>query len=408
MTEYNTKLMGALLTGGNVDEIFRQEIEKAVNRLLETEITAFLGYERYSVEGYNSGDSRNGSYTRTIHSRYGDIQVKIPRDRNGQFKQQTIPAYERSTGSLEEMVIHLYRKGITTMEIAGLIEKMYGHHYSKGTISNIAANIQAEVEAFHNRRLEKRYVVIYADATYLNVRRDCVDKEPLHVLLGITPDGKKEILSYALYPTEGADHYREMLADIKARGAEQVLLFVSDGLTGFRDACKSVYPEADHQSCWVHICRNVMKLIRVKDRREVLDALKTVYGAEDAAKAEAALDAFCEEYGKRYPKLIQRFSDRRSLFSFFKYPKEIRKSLYTTNLVENMNKQLKRKTKRKEQFPTEDALDRCAYCHYSEENARFSTRAHRGFDQCRCAVEELFEARYPVPKAEAFGETPAA
>ncbi len=361
MRDCNTKLMEALLSGGNVDEIFRQEIENAVNVLLEAEITAFLGYERYSVEGYNSGDSRNGSYTRTIHSRYGDIQVKIPRDRNGGFKQQTVPAYGRNTDSLEETVIHLYRKGITTMEIAELIEKMYGHHYSKGTISNMAASIQTEVEAFHKRALEKRYVVIYADATYLNVRRDCVDKEALHVLLGITPDGKKEILSYALYPTEGADNYREMLADIKARGVQQVLLFVSDGLTGFRDACKSVYPEADHQSCWVHICRNVMKLLRVKDRKEVLDALKTVYGAENASEAEAALDAFCEKYGKRYPKLTEKFCDRRSLFSFFKYPKEIRQSLYTTNLVENMNKQLKRKTKRKEQFPTEGALDRCAY-----------------------------------------------
>jgi len=177
---------------------------------------------------------------------------------------------------------------------------------------------------------------------------------------------------------------------------EQVLLFVSDGLTGFRDACKAVYPEADHQSCWVHICRNVLKLIRVKDRKEVLEDLKTVYGAEDASKAETALDAFYDKYGKRYPKLVERFSDRRNLFSFLKYPQEIRQSLYTTNLIEDMNKQLKRKTKRKEQFPTEEALDRCAYCHYSEENARFASKTHRGFGQCRYAIEKLFEARYPA------------
>lgn len=168
MKDCKTKLMEALLSGGNVDEIFRQEIEAAVNTLLEAEITAFLGYERYSVEGYNSGDSRNGSYTRTIHSRFGDLQIKIPRDRNGQFQQQTVPPYQQSTDSLEEMVIHLYRNGITTVEIADLIEKMYGHHYSKGAISNIAHSIQTEVEAFHKRPLEKRYVVVYADATYLN------------------------------------------------------------------------------------------------------------------------------------------------------------------------------------------------------------------------------------------------
>lgn len=292
----------------------------------------------------------------------------------------------------------MYQKGITTAEIAAFIEQMYGCHYSKGQVSNIADSLQNKILAFHNRRLEKRYVAIYADATFLNVRRDCVDKEALHVLLGITADGKKEVLSYGLYPTESAENYSEMLADIKNRGVEQVLLFVSDGLTGFREACKELYPAADHQSCWVHICRTVMRYVRPKDRKAVLADLKLVYTADNEEGAVAALTDFRNKYRKTYPKVVEKFSDTRSLFSFYKYPKEIRSSIYITNLIENMNKQLKRTTKRKEQFPNEAALDRCTFCYYSDFNGRFSHRTHRGFDQCRFAIELMFDEKYPKVK----------
>lgn len=399
MGDYNTKLLAALLEGGSVDEVFRQEIEAAVNSILESEIAAFLGYEKYDVDGYNSGNSRNGDYKRTIHTRFGDIHIKVPRDRNGEFEQKLIPPYKRYSDPLETTVIHLYQKGITTDEIASLVEQMYGCYYSKGQVSNIAESLQEKVFAFHNRRLNKRYVVIYADATFLNVRRDCVDKEALHVLVGITPDGKKEVLSYALYPTESAENYCEMLADIKTRGVEQVLLFVSDGLTGFRDACKKVYPAADHQSCWVHICRTVMKYVRPRDRKAVLADLKSVYTADNEEDAMSMLERFRVKYAKLYPKVVEKFSDTRSLFSFYKYPKEIRSSIYTTNLIENMNKQLKRTTKRKEQFPNEEALDRCVFCCYSEFNGRLAHRTHRGFDQCRFVIEQMFEERYQTNQA---------
>lgn len=396
MSDFNTKLIEALVAGGNIDEIFRQQIEEAVNYILGCELTAFLNYEKYSVEGYNTGDSRNGYYDRTLHSRYGDLHIRIPRDRNGQFSQQTIPAYKRDTDSLENMVILLYRKGITTAEISDLIEKMYGCYYSKATVSNISTAVESDVRAFHARELPKRYAVIFADATYLNVRRDCVDKEALHILLGITPDGNKEIIDYSLYPTEAADNYTEMLESIRARGVEQVLLFVSDGLSGFRDACKKVFPKAEHQSCWVHLCRNVMKKVRTKDRKDVLGDLKLVYTADTAAQAQENLTAFCEKYRRNYPRMVEGFQDTRSLFSFYRFPREIRQSIYTTNMIENMNKQLKRTTKRKEQFPNETALDKCAGCYYTDYNARYSSRIHRGFGQCQYELEKLFDEFYPA------------
>ena len=222
-------------------------------------------------------------------------------------------------------------------------------------------------------------------------------------LVGITPDGRKEVLSYALYPTESAENYSEMLADIKTRGVEQVLLFVSDGVTGLCDVCKEIYPEADHQSCWVHICRAIMRNIRPRDRKAVLGDLKAVYTAVTKEDAERKLEIFRSKYAKLYPKVAEKLSDVRSLFSFYAYPQEIRSSIYTTNPIENMNKQLKRITKRKEQFPNEDALDRCAFCYYSDVNGRLAHRTHRGFDQCRFALERMFDAKYPsVPSIRAI------
>ena len=195
-----------------------------MNNLLKIELTQFLGYEKSSVLGYNTGNSRNGFYERDLDRSYGKLHIKIPRDINGHFEQQLIPDYARRTDELETTIITLYRKEITTREIAGLIEKIYGHHYSPATTSNITKAVADQVETFHKRQLYERYAVIFMDATYLNIRRDSVAKEPLHVLLSITPDGTREVLDYALYPTESAANYEEMMESIKRRGVKQVLL----------------------------------------------------------------------------------------------------------------------------------------------------------------------------------------
>ena len=249
MSDLNTELMTALLKNESLDDVFRSHLEKAVNEVLKIELTAFLGYEKSSILGYNTGNSRNGFYERDLDTSYGKIHIRVSRDRAGPFEQQLIPDYARRTDELETTIITLYRKGITTREISDLIEKIYGHHYSPATMSNISKSLKDQVETFHHRPLSKRYVAIFMDATYLSVRRDSVAKEPLHVLLGITPDGTREVLDYALYPIESASNYEEMLASIKQRGVEEVLLFASDGLEGMRDAVKRQFPRAEHQQC---------------------------------------------------------------------------------------------------------------------------------------------------------------
>ena len=394
MNHFSTQLTKALSQGYSIDEIIRQEIETTINQLLRTELTVFLDYERYDPIGYNSGNSRNGSYTRQFQTKYGEITVEMPRDRNGEFTQQTIPSYKRRSDDLETTILQLYSKGITTSEIADLIEKMYGHAYTTQTISNITQVVEEHVEAFHQRTLNKRYIAIYCDATHLNVRRDSVSKEALRILVGITQEGTKEVLDYRLFPQESCANYREMFEDIKARGVNEVLLFVSDGLTGIRDACLEVYPQALHQSCWVHIQRNIARLVRTKDRKEILELLKPVYQADSQLDAQAALKHFTTETSNRYPKVIKLLDQNPSLLSFLSFPKSIRRNIYTTNILEGMNKQIKRYTKRKEQFPNEASLDRFVCNQLMEYNQRFSSRVHLGFNLVHSEIDEMFENQY--------------
>ncbi len=390
MSNFTTELIKNLSNNVSVEEIFRAELEKAFNQLLETELACFLGYEKYSKDGYNTGDSRNGYYKRTFQTKYGELNLSIPRDRAGEFKQQTLPSHARSDDSLEQMVILMYSKGVTTREIAELIEKMYGHYYSPQTISNITQTVQEQVSAFHNRSISKRFVVLYCDATYLNVRRDSVEKEALHIIMGITEDGTREVLDYALYPQERAENYAYMLHNLKERGLEQILLFVTDGLTGIREELLQVFPKAKHQTCWAHLARNVMKYVRAKDKLQVMQDFKRIHEQKNAEDAMTELVRFCEKYGKVYPKLVERLSDVTSFFSFYDFPESIRPSIYTTNLIENFNKQIKSQCKKKVQFPNEASLERFICGLVLEYNREGEERIHRGFSLAQPQLTDLF------------------
>lgn len=391
MSNFTTELATAFSTGQNIEEFFRQHLEHAVNSLLEHELTSFLDYEKWDPIGYNSGNSRNGGYQRTFKTKYGKLDIYLPRDRTGEFKQQTLPPHRQSDESLEQTIIQLYRKGITTREITDLIEKMYGHHYSAAHVSNIAKLVDKDVKAFHSRRVKPNYVVVYCDATWLRVRRDSVAKEALHVLVGIDAEGYKEVLDYALYPTESSCNYQEMLLSLQARGLEQVALFVSDGLIGLPEAVTNVYSKAKHQGCWTHLQRNAMHKVRTSDKAPVADELKRIYGAESREQAEERLAVFCQTWSKKYPKLTDQFTGKSNLFSFFDFPASIRKSLYTNNLAESLNKRLKRIVKSKEQFPNEDALERVVCTSYLEYNENNEGRKHHGYSKAQYELLQLFE-----------------
>jgi len=391
MNQFTTELVDTLVKKQDITEVFRTHLKTAVNTLLTTELTAFLDYEKYDRIGFNSGNSRNGSYSRTLHTEYGDLNIPIPRDRNGEFKQQTVASYKRSNDTLESTVIHLFQKGITMSEIAGLIEKMYGHHYTPQTISNMTKVVTEQVEAFQKRPLNARYVCVYLDATYLPVRRETVSKEAVYIAVGIRGDGSKEVLAYTIAPTESAYNWQELLAKLKERGVEEVLLFISDGLKGIADAISVVFPKAQYQTCLVHVARNISHKVRIGDCQEICDDFKTIYKAANKEAGQLALKDFCSKWQKAYPKVVKSLQDNGFLLTFYGFPKAIWRSIYSTNLIESFNKKINKYTKLKEQFPNEESLEHFLVSQFEEHNQNFATRCHIGFNQARAELETMFE-----------------
>lgn len=391
MTQFTTDIMQALVKKEDISEVFRKHLETAVNTLLQTELTAFLDYEKYDRIGFNSGNSRNGAYARTLHTEYGDLELSMPRDRNGEFNQQTVAPYKRSNDTLEAFVIHMFQKGVTMSEISDLIEKMYGHHYTPQTISNMTKVMSEQVEAFKSRPLEQRYACVYLDATYIALKRDTVSKEAVYITIGIREDGSKEVLAYTVAPTESAFVWEEVLLDLKERGVEEVLLFISDGLKGITDRIFSVFPDAQYQACCVHLSRGIRHKVRVTDRKEILDDFKSVYRAENRELGEKALKAFVDKWKTAYPKVAKSLEANPYIFTFYSFPKSIWRSIYSTNLIESFNKNVKKYSKRKEQFPNEDSLDRFLVSQFEIYNQNFSTRCHIGFDQARAELAEMFK-----------------
>ncbi|HBK6961993.1 TPA: IS256 family transposase, partial [Enterococcus faecium] len=376
MPNFTTEIMETLINKGDLDELFRCHLELAVNSLLQAELTAFLDYEKYDRAGFNSGNSRNGNYSRSFRTEYGELNLVIPRDRNGKFSQQTLPAYKRTNDSLETTIIQLFQKGITMSEISELIEKMYGHHYTPQTISNMTKIVSEDIIAFKERSLESRYSVIFMDATHIPLKRQTVSKEAVYIVIGIRLDGTKEVLGFSLAPTESAYVWKEILQDLKDRGLKEVLLVVTDGLSGINDSIHSVYPNAQFQQCCVHISRNIAHKVRVSDRQEICSDFKLVYQASSKEEANNQIRFMIDKWKKQYPRVVKLLMNP-AILTFYNFPPSIRRTIYSTNLIEGFNKQLKKYTKRKEQFPNEESLERFLVSQFNNYNQKFLCRVHK-------------------------------
>ena len=370
MPNFTTEIMETLINKGDLDELFRCHLELAVNSLLQAELTAFLDYEKYDRAGFNSGNSRNGNYSRSFRTEYGELNLVIPRDRNGKFSQQTLPAYKRTNDSLETTIIQLFQKGITMSEISELIEKMYGHHYTPQTISNMTKIVSEDIIAFKERSLESRYSVIFMDATHIPLKRQTVSKEAVYIVIGIRLDGTKEVLGFSLAPTESAYVWKEILQDLKDRGLKEVLLVVTDGLSDINDSIHSVYPNAQFQQCCVHISRNIAHKVRVSDRQEICSDFKLVYQASSKEEANNQIRFMIDKWKKQYPRVVKLLMNP-AILTFYNFPPSIRRTIYSTNLIEGFNKQLKKYTKRKEQFPNEESLERFLVSQFNNYNQKF-------------------------------------
>ena len=392
MTDFNRECLNALFDKEKFDKFMRTQLEEGLNLLLESELTAFLGYNPYDRNGWNSGNSRNGSYFRQIKTQFGPIKVQVPRDRNGEFHQQTLPAYGQHTDALESTVIQLYSHGVTTREISELIEKMYGSYYSAGTVSNISKQVASQVESYHQRRLSDKFFCVYLDATYIPLRRDTYQREAVYIAVGIKPNGNKEIIDYRIAPVENLEVWSEMIADFKERGLEQVELFLSDGFVGIKDMLKQYYPKSKFQRCLIHIMRNISQKVRVTDRAEILNAFKQVHKQTNQKEAETVLHAFYEAYGSKYSRMIKDLRKlEEDMLVFYQYPKQIRPSIYSTNMIESINRMIKRKPNPKSEFPSEESLDNFLGSQVIDYNDRNANRVHKGFGQVADTLESYFD-----------------
>lgn len=392
MNDFTKDMANALFNQDKINDLFRQKLQQAVNDLLESELTAFLGYNPYERDGWNTGNSRNGAYYRKVDTQFGQIEIKVPRDRNGEFHQHTMPDYKRHTDVLEQTVIKLYSKGVTTREIADLIEKMYGGYYSPAMVSNISKEMIPKVEAYYQRHLSDKFFCVYLDATYIPLKRVTYEREAVYIAIGIKPNGHKEVIDYCIAPTENIEIWSEMLKGFKSRGLEQVELFLSDGVVGMKEAICQSYPKARFQRCLVHVMRNISAKMRVDDRQKALDEFKQIHTQSNKEMAVQVLHEFYQNWEKAYKNVVRDLRQvEPDLLTFYNYPPAIRASIYSTNMIESFNNRLKRKTKPKTEFPTEQSLDTFIGVQAMDYNDRYFNRIHKEFGQVRDTLESYFD-----------------
>ena len=378
--------------------LLKQLTSRFYSRALEAEMDSHLGYKKNDNSGDNSGNSRNGYTSKTVILENNDtIDVQVPRDRNSTFEPVIIPKHEKRTPLFNDQIISMYSFGMSTRDIQRHLQQVYGVEVSPETISNITSSVLADVRDWQNRPLEKSYPILFLDALRVNSRQDGKNvNKALYVALAINWEGKKEVLGLWLANTEGAKFWMSVLTDIKNRGTEDILIACMDGLTGFPDAVKAIFPETHIQHCIVHMIRNSTKFVSYKDLKAVCRDLKEVYSAINAESGHEALDDFGKKWNDKYP-MIQASWERNwnNLTEFFNYPKDIRKAIYTTNTIESLNFSLRKVTKNKSSFPDDDSIYKIMYL--AIKNA--STRWTMPIKEWALAVNQfaiLFDGRVPV------------
>lgn len=347
----------------DVQDMLKDLLGDALQGMLEAEMDDHLGYSKYDYQNKETSDSRNGFSKKTVTSSMGPITLDIPRDREGSFEPQAVRKNETDISSIEDQVLSMYAKGMTTRDIHDHLQDVYGVDASAEMISHMTDRILPIAKEWQNRPLERKYAVVFMDAVHFHVRQDNQTvKKAVYVAIGIKLDGSKEVLGMWIGGNESAKYWLGVLNEIKNRGVQDIMIVSVDGLTGFVDAIGAVFPKAEVQRCIVHQIRYTTKFVSYKDIKPFMKDLKSVYQADTEELALSALDVLEENWGKKYPSSIASWRNNWSqLSTYFKYPTEIRKVIYTTNSIENYNRQLRKVTKTRTVFPTDDALFKLLY-----------------------------------------------
>ena len=379
----------------DLKDVFKLMVGEMLENGLEGELDDELGYTKYDYRNKEGENSRNGYSKKTLKTSFGETEIKVPRDRNGEFEPQLVKKNQTTlTGDIEEKILSMYAKGMTTSDIETHIQDIYGLECSDSTISRITDKILPVVREWQSRPLEEVYAVVFMDAIHFHVRSEGqIVKKAVYIAIGINMDGLKEVLGMWVGENESAKFWLSVMNGLKNRGLQDILIACVDGLTGFPSAIEAVYPKTEIQQCIIHQIRNTTRFVSYKDIKALMADLKKVYAAIDEPTALSELENFDEKWGNKYPKIAISWRDNwANLSTYFKYPQEIRTLIYTTNAIEGFNRQLRKVTKNKGIFPTDDSLIKMLYLAMMDITKKW-TGKRREWGQIHSQLEIFFADR---------------
>ncbi|WP_078429611.1 IS256 family transposase [Alkalihalobacterium alkalinitrilicum] len=398
MQDYGNKTIMELAkecrTVEDVHAMLKNLFKDTIQEVFEAEIENQLGYKKHESQGDHTGNSRNGYSKKTLKTKFGNTKLEVPRDRNGEYEPQIIKKYETTANGLEDQIVALYAKGMSTRDIESHMNDIYGIDVSPTMVSKVTDKIMPLITEWQSRPLDRVYPIVFLDAIHFKVRKDNrIINKAAYSVLGITVSGHKEILGIWIGENESASFWLGVCTDLKNRGVEDILIACKDGLSGFSEAINSVFPQTEIQLCVIHQIRNSMKYVSYKEQKQVMADLKKVYQALTMEEAELAFEEFKEKWGKKHPIIIRSWeANWIELTAYFAYPPAIRKMIYTTNIIEGYHRQLRKVTKTKTAYPTDEALRKIIYLATMEVSKKW-TMPLIGWKECISQLAIYFEDR---------------
>jgi transposase-like protein len=398
------RMQQELASAKSIDDFFGKEgifarlFAGTLEHMLEAELTAQLGYQPYAAEGRNSGNSRNGKRPRSLRTSAGDMQIQVPRDRNSEVQPALLDKYQTSTNELEEKIIALYAKGVSTRDIQETLQELYGVEVSAQTISTITDKVWSLVEAWQTRPLAAIYPIVYLDCIHLKLRRDGrVVNTAVYIVLGVDVDGQRDVLGHWVGDGgEGANFWLSVVTDLQARGVEDIFIACIDGLTGFKEAIHAVFPQTQIQRCIIHQVRHSLTYVSWNDRKAFVSDLRTIYQAPTREAGEERLLELGERWGEKYAVAVRSWERHwDDLATMFEYPAEIRRLIYTTNTVEGYNRQLRKVVKTKGALPSADAARKLLYLVTAGITKKWTAPVFN-WAKIRNQLAIRFESRFPM------------
>ena len=400
MTEGKRNIIQQLLqeydieTAEDIQDALKDLLGGTIKEMMEAEMDDHLGYQK--SERSDSDDYRNGYKSKRVISSYGSMDIDVPQDRKSTFEPQVVKKRQKDISDIDQKIISMYAKGMTTRQISETIEDIYGFETSEGFISDVTDKILPQIEDWQNRPLDEVYPILYIDAIHYSVRDNgVIRKLAAYVILGINTEGKKEVLSITVGDNESSKYWLSVLNELKNRGVKDILIICADGLSGIKEAIAAAFPKTEYQRCIVHQVRNTLKYVPDKDRKAFAADLKTIYHASDEEKARLALDRVTEKWTTKYPNSMKRWYDNwDAITPIFKFSPDVRKVIYTTNAIESLNSTYRKLNRQRSVFPSDTALLKALYLATFEATKRW-TISIRNWGQVYGELSIMYDGRLP-------------